>query len=231
MTGDVVEYAACAALGALVGAVELLGRYRDSPGRIAGMAAFRTYVAVNAFVSIAALALARANHWTFGITASVNATRVAVSGVAGLAVLRSGFALVRIGDRDVPAGPGAIVTGLLAVIERMIDRKQATERSANVAKCMQGVSFDLAAKVLPRHCLLLLRNATPEETTALAAAVAEIAEESGSDQARAYNLGVALINFAGPEVVKQAVETLHNEISTTDNLDFGPDTEFFAREE
>lgn len=235
MTGDIVEYVACVTLGCVVAATELLGRYRDSPRQIAHMAAFWAYLAINGAVSALALALARANGWTFGLGAmtSANAARVAVSGAAGLAVLRSGIALIRIGDREVPAGPGALITGLLVVIERVIDRTQARDRSATAARCMKGVSFDRAFKVLPKHCLLLLRNATPDETQALAAAVAEIAEDgSSSDQAKAYNLGIALINFAGPEVLNGAVNTLREEISGASPLiELSADTRLYVRDE
>ena len=218
MTGDLAEYLCCAAIGGVVATTELMGRYRDSPRRILQMAAFWIYVVVNALVSAGTLALARANGWTFGLSSATtaNATRVVVSGVAGLAILRSGIALIRIGEREVPAGPGAVVTGLLLVIERAIDRMQARDRSAVVRACMHGVSFDRAFEALPTHCLLLLRSATSEETQALTAAVVEIAgDSSSSDQAKAYNLGVALINFVGLEVFIGAVETLREEISAT----------------
>jgi hypothetical protein len=198
------------------------------------MTAFWVYVAINGSVSAGALALARANGWTFGLNSvtTANVARVLVSGAAGLAVLRSGIALIRIGDREVPAGPGALITGLLVVIERVIDRTQARDRSRAVATCMKGVSFDRAFKVLPKHCLLLLRNATVDETQALAAAIAEIAEDgSSSDQAKAYNLGIALINFAGPEVLNGAVATLREEISAKGaGIELFADTRLYVRD-
>jgi hypothetical protein len=232
VTGDITEYVTCLLLGALVAATELMGRYRDSPRLISQMPAFWLYVSINAGFSALALALARANNWTFGLASvtTANVARIVVSGAAGLAVLRSGIALIRIGDREVPAGPGALVTGLLVVIERVIDRRQARDRSAAVAACMKGVRFDRAFKVLPKHCLLLLRNATPEETHALAAAVAEMVEDvSSSDQAKAYNLGIALINFTGPEVLNRAVETLRDEIAPTSPLlDLSEDSDLYS---
>ena len=207
------QYAVVGAIGGTVGLVEVLSRYTDSLHLVLRLWATWFYAGVNAGAALLVLALARSNGWTFGIPGDETIARVVGSGVAAMAVLRTGIGIFKIGDKEVAAGPGAFLTAMLGIFERVVNRKQGQTRSATAARCMKGVSFAKAASLLPEHCLLLLKDPTKQESQELAAAVADIAKgDSGSDQAKAYNLGVALINFAGPEVTHQAVETLRAEI-------------------
>lgn len=206
------QFAIVGAIGATVGLVEVLSRYTDSLRFVARLWATWLYAAVNAGAAMLVLALARSNDWTFGIPGDETVARVVGSGVAAMAVLRTGIGLVKIGDKEVAAGPGAFLTAMLGIFDRVVNRKQGEARSAKAAECMAGVSFAKAQSLLPEHCLLLLKDPTKQESQELANAVATIARATGSDQAKAYNLGVALINFAGPEVTLQAVSTLGEEI-------------------
>jgi hypothetical protein len=206
------QFAIVGAIGATVGLVEVLSRYTDSLRLMAKLWATWLYAAVNAGAAMLVLALARSNDWTFGIPGDKTVARVVGSGVAAMAVLRTGIGLFKIGDKEVAAGPGAFLTAMLGIFDRVVNRKQGEARSASAAECMEGISFEKAQALLPEHCLLLLKDPTKQESQELANAVATIAKAAGSDQAKAYNLGVALINFAGPEVTLQAVRTLHEEI-------------------
>lgn len=207
-----LEFVLVGLIGATVGFVEVLSRYTDSLRSVARLWATWLYAAVNAGAAALVLMLARSNDWTFGIPGDETAARVIGSGVAAMALLRSGIGLVKFGDKEVAAGPGALFTAMLGIFDRVANRTQGEQRSAKAAHCMAGISFEKAQVLLPEHCLLLLKDPTKQESTELANAVSTIAKSTGSDQAKAYNLGVALINFAGPEVTLQAVRTLRSEI-------------------
>lgn len=211
--GEVVRYAACALIGTVVGGTELLTKYRDSQRELLRLWSLWLYVGVNAGAACLVLAVARANGWTFGLPLAQHWAQVLGAGIAAMAVLRVGLGFFRFGDRDIPAGPGAVMVAMQAICERNIDRRQAGRRSQRARELMTGVSFVKAVDALPTHCLLALKTASKEESQELAAAVADIAkDERSSDQAKAYNLGVALINFAGPELLAQAVRTLGDDI-------------------
>jgi hypothetical protein len=208
-----VEYLVVALIGVTVGLVEVVSRYTDSIALVMKLPATWLYAGVNAGAAALVLAMARSNDWTFGIPGDHDVARVVGSGVAAMAVLRTGIGVFKIGDKEVAAGPGAFLTAMLGIFERVVNRKQGHLRSQKSSECMEGVSFARAKFILPEHCLLLLKDPTKEESQELAAAVARIAtDQESSDQAKAYNLGVALINFAGPEVTSQAVQTLRHEI-------------------
>ena len=207
------QYAVVALIGATVGFVEVVSRYTDSLRSVARLWATWLYAAVNAGAALLVLMLARSNDWTFGIPGDKTVARTIGSGVAAMALLRSGVGLVKMGDKEVAAGPGMLFSAMLGIFDRVANRTQGEQRSAKAAQCMAGISFEKAQVLLPEHCLLLLKDPTKQESTELANAVSTIAKSTGSDQAKAYNLGVALINFAGPEVTLQAVRTLRDEIS------------------
>ncbi len=156
-----------------------------------------------------ALLVARAND--LGLGGPVN--QVLVCGAAAMLVLRSAVANVRLGERDVSVGLGAIIESLLATFDRVIDRNQATTRSETVRSLMQHVSFEKAYDALPAHCLYLMVNAPPDDATRLSSNVAQIFGSNYTDQVKAYNLGVVLLDFAGEQVLKGAVKTLGNEIT------------------
>src|SRR3954465_13094207 len=153
-----MAYLLASFLGVLVAAVELASRYRDKPVALLGMVGSWIYVGLNAATSAAALAAARAFGWDFGATSSRMAlvVQVLAAGVAGLALLRSSVFVVRIGDRDVGVGASVIVSELLGIIDKSIDRRRAADRALLVTEIMKNVSFEKAYLPLPGFCLSLL---------------------------------------------------------------------------
>ena len=83
MGSPYLDFILVAALGGVVGAGELVSRYRDAPtGALrSGAAAF--YIFLNVAASLAALALIHAFGWTFGVTSGGAALRWTQVGVAG----------------------------------------------------------------------------------------------------------------------------------------------------
>jgi hypothetical protein len=100
-----LDWAAVALLGAVIGASELISRYKDDPG-----AALRSwpavfYIAINSAASVAALGLIRANGW-FGPS---QWTQILMAGVSAMAFFRTSLFVVRAGDRDVGVGPSGFL--------------------------------------------------------------------------------------------------------------------------
>lgn len=77
---------------------------------------------------------------------------------------------------------------------------------------MRGVSFAKAKLALPTYCLGLLQNVSAEDQADLRTAVDALAGSEMTDGQMALNLGLLLMNVAGPDVLRSAVETLREEI-------------------
>jgi hypothetical protein len=147
-----LDWAAVAMLGGVVGASELISRYKDHPG-----AAIQTwpaifYIAINSAASVGALGLIQANRW-FGPSRWI---QILMAGVGAMAFFRTSLFVVRAGDRDVGVGPSGFLQIFLTAADRAVDRKRAAARSDAVAAVMKDVDFDKALKALPPYCVVLM---------------------------------------------------------------------------
>jgi hypothetical protein len=130
-----LDWLAVAALGAIVGASELISRYRDQPG-----AALRTwpaivYIGINAVASVVALGLIQVNSWF----AQSRWTQILMAGISAMAFFRTSLFVVRAGDRDVGVGPSGFLQIFLSAADRAVDRQRAAARSDAVGVVMKGV--------------------------------------------------------------------------------------------
>ncbi|MCW2883909.1 MAG: hypothetical protein QOE54_7408 [Streptosporangiaceae bacterium] len=209
-------YLIVAALGGLVGAAELISRYRDRPASLARVISTWAYVLINAGAGATALLLIHIFEWDFGASASTpgarGAVQVMVAGFGSMALFRSALFTVRIHDQDVAVGPSTLLTALLAAADRGVDRMVAQNRSAKARSIMTHVSFARSRLALPTLCLALLQNVSAEDQRDLRTAVDALAGSKMSDTQKALNLGLLLMNVAGADVVEAAVKTLHDEI-------------------
>jgi len=203
-----LDSAAVAALGGLVGASELISRYRDNPS-----AALKTwpaifYVSVNIIASVAALGLILGYGW-FG---SARLTQILMAGVSAMAFFRTSLFVVRAGDRDVGVGPSGFLQIFLAAADRDVDRTRAAARSDAVAKVMKGVDFDKALQVLAPYCIALMQNLSPEDQDVLKRVLESLKQRDAEPSVKALLLGIELINVVGVDVLTTAVNSLGDQI-------------------
>lgn len=198
------------ALGAGVGLAELVSRYRDEPSALPKSLSFWVYLLLNAGASAFAYALIRVFGWTFGLEDSParGATQVLVAGLAAMALFRSSLLNLKIGDQDVSVGPNALLTSLLNVADRSVDRRRAAQRSRSVGQTMANVSFEKARLALPAYCLQLMQNVSLEEQQKLRTAVDALDVTEMPDDLKTLNLGLLLMNTVGPAVLNAAVKDL-----------------------
>lgn len=208
MNWDWLDWAAVALAGGIVGASELISRYKDEPG-----AAIRTwpalfYIAINSAASLGALGLIHANGW-FGPS---RWTQILMAGVSAMAFFRTSLFVVRAGDRDVAIGPSGFLQIFLAAADRAVDRQRAAARSDAVARVMKGIDFDKASKALPPYCLALMQNVSPEDQQVLNRTLEGVANQGVEPDVKALLLGLELINVVGVDVLTTAVKSLGDQI-------------------
>lgn len=203
-----------AALGAAVGLAELVTRYRDQPSALLGSISFWLYLLMNAAASAGALALIDVFGWNFGVQdeAPRAVTQVLVAGLAAMTLFRSSLFNLRIGEEDVAIGPNAVLTSLLSVVDRAVDRRRAADRSKSIVATMSGVAFGKAKIALPAYCLQLMQNVPLEEQQKLRTAVEALGLADMDDDLKALNLGLLLTNTVGPVVLTAAVRDLGSKI-------------------
>lgn len=203
-------------IGLIVGTTEVLSRYRDSPWKALLNAPAAIYVLVNVVASLLALLLIVVFNWKFTADPSSSQeqwVRVLLAGTGAMSFFRSSLFTFRVGDKDVPIGPGLIFQVLLDVTDRAVDRARAKPRSIAVAKIMADISFAKAQSALPAYCFALMQNVTADEQAAFGKQVAQLsAATTMSEAVKSLALGLALMNLVGDAVLLAAVESLRDEI-------------------
>jgi hypothetical protein len=203
-----LDWAAVALLGGVVGASELISRYKDNPG-----AAMKTwpaifYVAINGAASFGALGLIHANGW-FG---SSRWTQILMAGVSAMAFFRTSLFVVRAGDRDVGVGPSGFLQIFLAAADRGVDRSQAAKRSDVVVEAMKDIDYAKAKSALPPYCLALMQNVSQEDQRVLDRVLEALDKRELEPNVKALLLGIELINVVGADVLTTAVDSLGEQI-------------------
>jgi hypothetical protein len=214
MVGNLVSYparyAATALFGFLVGVTELISRYRDKPTAPLGTWPGVIYIATNVIASVSALWVLQRQGVTFdfGGILPPELAQVLLAGFGAMLLFRSALFVVRVGDSDVSIGPAAVLQIILNAADRACDRLRAGPRSARVYQIMRGISFERAKLALPLHCFSLMQNVSTAEQTQLMQTIDALAAKAMTDEVKAYNLGLLLMNVLGEDVLEKAVEVL-----------------------
>jgi hypothetical protein len=120
--------------GGIVGASELLSRYRDEPMRALATVAGASYVYLNALVS--ALTYGLLTRYADGLLPGLADDPLMTSIVAGfgaMAILRSKFFTLRTASGEsISVGPDAAISAFLDAADRGVDRARASQRLALV---------------------------------------------------------------------------------------------------
>jgi len=203
-----IDWGLVAAIGGVVGASELVSRYKDAP--FAALKAWPgiLYVAINGAASVAALGLVHA----YGLFPASRWTQVLTAGVSAMAFFRTSLFVVRAGDRDVAIGPSGFLQIFLDAADRGVDRKRAAARSAAVAEVMKDVDFTKALPALPPYCLALMQSVSADDQQVLRRSLDALQASGAEPSVKALLLGLELINVVGVDVLTTAVKSLGDQI-------------------
>lgn len=206
-------YASVALFGAAVGASELLARYRDAPFMALRTSAARWYIALNGAASLLAYVLIVQFKFEFGATAeNKNLVQALVATFGSMVFFRSSLFTIKVGETDVPVGPGIFFQVLLFATDRGCDRERAEPRSTLVNQIMHGVSFEQARDALPNFCFELMQNVPATERQQFRQVVDALASSAMPDSVKVLNLGLMLMNVVGSQVLAAAVKALGEKI-------------------
>ena len=219
---DQGQWLAAFALGALVGAGEIISRYNDAPQRALFTVPGSIYWAINGLSAVIALLLIRASGLTFGIDANpdapgtvglaVGALQVLVAGFGAMAFFRSSFFFANIDGQEVGIGPSTLLQTMLTASDKAVDRTRAKARARFVSSIMQDVSAPKAERSLPAHSVALMQNLAKENQQAFGNEVRTLYDTPMNDQVRVLNLGLLIMNYMGPDVLRAAVSALQDVI-------------------
>lgn len=195
-------------LGGLVGVAELVTRYRDSPRRLLGMLSFHAYWLGNAGVACLALLILREGLVTVSVGDQETSwlARCLVAGLGSMLLLRSSFLILKDGNGDRPVGLSAGIDSILKFFEEIVRRNQATSRAIAVRKLMVDLPYEQSLVDLPPACISLMSQPSRVDIETLTSTVSNLAQdEKRSDNAKLAELGAALVEFCGKDVLRGAI--------------------------
>lgn len=210
-----LAYVLALVFGALVGATELSGRYRDSPMSAIASVPAQLYMGVNALASLAMVWVLYTGRLRLGFSVFAGhplLDALVIGGFSAMALFRSAVFTVRVRDTNVAVGPAAVLQEILRTTDRETDRRRAEPRAAGVRRIMEGVTFFRAKERLPVLCLALMQNIDPAERENLNQAVTGLEALKIADGGKSYALGLLLMNLVGEDVLTRAVESLGESI-------------------
>ncbi|HEX6469720.1 MAG TPA: hypothetical protein VF069_11545 [Streptosporangiaceae bacterium] len=163
----IIKLLCAAVIGGLIGAAELVARYRDRPGEAALSPSGLVYVSVNAVAALVALVVVVTAGFRFGLpavapAAGLSVVQVVTAGLGSAAVLRASVTVVH--DRGITMGPISLLHALLTIVDAAMARKRALARLSGDE--LDGLSFardhvalaQLACHALPRFDLAEARR-------------------------------------------------------------------------
>ena len=223
MNGSLLDYLAVAVLGALVGAAELVSRYRDAPARAVYNLPAAIYIALNLAASIAALAIIHVYGWTFGVNGAVAQrwAQVGIAGTSAMALFRTSLFTLRAGDHDIGIGPSTFLQIFREASDRAVDRLRAKARGDQVGELMTGIDYDKASQGLPPYCLALMQNVPDDDQVKLKDSIVLLNNAAIDPAIKVRILGLQLMNVVGPNVLLAAVDALHDQMQAAETTKAG----------
>jgi hypothetical protein len=191
-------------IGLLVGATEMISRYRDDPFAPLISMPGALYILINGGASALAYYLLRLLAPDMS-----EPLRTFTAGIAAMTFFRSSLFTVRLAGADVPVGPNLVLLTVLKALDRAYDRTRAEPRSAVIREIMGQLAFDQVKNALPALCFDLMQNLSSDELSAINTQVTQLSQSTAmSDRSKSLSLGLALLNLVGERTLRAAVTTL-----------------------
>jgi len=229
----VLDWLAVSILGLIVGAGELVVRYRHVPLRALFSRSVVFYAAIyaviNALAALVALTLIHAFGLTFGMDQQESATelrvtRVLVATLGAMLFLRISLFNVRIGDHDVAIGPRVFLQTVLNAVDRAVDRYRAKLRAETVSRIMEGVSYKRAFMLLPPLVLPQMHDVSSVDQERFVEKLDQIDKDTSlSDHVKVMMLGLVTMDYVGVAALETAVNSLRPLLTQPGLEEFSPD--------
>lgn len=150
---------------------------------------------------------------SFGIAGKNGLGMAAVAGLGSMAIMRSAFISLKLGEAKYSVGPGVLLDILLSHLDKKIDQERATSSAIEVHDVMRNIDFSKANLPLPTVCLHMLEQVSRDDQEEMRREVEKFNTTPGMTQeAQNICLGISIKKVAGLEVLKTAVDILGKEI-------------------
>jgi len=206
-----------AAFGGIVGASELISRYRDAPMRALATVAGASYVFLNAVVS--GLTYGLLTRYADGLLPGLADDPLMTSIVAGfgaMAILRSKFFTLRTASGEsIAVGPDAAISAFLDAADRGVDRARASSRLALVYKEASKVERPVDGPDFMEISIAALQNLSDEDKARFVKRIEAVQGSSYTAQLKLQALCYELLTLIGERNFSDLMANLQTYIRVT----------------
>ena len=210
-----VYYILALAIGVVVGASELVSRYRDEPLQALTSTPGVVYCLLNGLVS--ALVYGLLVRYGKNILPGIANDRLMLSITAGfgaMALLRSKFFTLRTqAGEDVAIGPDAAVQAFLEAADRSVDRVRAQRRLKLVVEWAQRIKPPEPGNDFLRVSLAAFQNLSGDEKKIFFGVIDEVAQKPYSPELRLQAIAYGLLNLSGERIFRAFMTSLKEYVS------------------
>jgi len=198
----------CAVAGALAvvaTAAELVGRFKDAPGRALCTAPALLYMAINGLLAMmifAGLHYGDPPGNTFAV-----AEQVLLACFAARVAVRVRVAGLKGADGQISeTGPGQFSERLLAAIARQLNREEAVRRLRTVSEALVGMDYQIAFGFFVSELMSAMQDLTDDEKRDIGDALQVIdSRRDLDDDTRIDMLGYLVMDYGGQDFLEQLV--------------------------
>lgn len=153
---------------------------------------------------------------SFG-TIGKNGISIAVAaGLGSMAIMRSAFINLKLGETKYSVGPGVLLDILLISLDKKIDQNRAMCSAIEVHDVMEDIDYSKANISLPTLCLHMLEQVSRDDQEEMKREIEKInATHELTQKAKSLCLGISIKKLAGLDVLNTAVNILGEEIQLT----------------
>ena len=180
-------------IGTAVGLSELLSRYAWTFRDIVKLSAGLTYLGLNGLVAVVGYLAAVQWNLLSALHDRNELWRVLAISLLAMAALRSAFANIRVGGKEVAAGLASFIEIFLRRAERELDQKLGFERLNAIADALEGLTYSATKDFFLAMTEGVLRSLTKPDVEGLQNDVAKIDALEVDDTTKMALLGMRIV--------------------------------------
>ena len=197
--------------GVLVGAAEVVSRYRDEPFLAILSKPGLCYLTLNALFSGAAYGLLVNYKQVYPSVGNDLLLASIVSGFGAMVVMRSKlFSFRTEAGEEYAIGPDAVLSIFLRSVDRSIDRGRSSRRQNLVYDEVRRIKDPSKASDFLRVSLASYQNLSVAEKTELNQVILKIEAENLSPQLKLMAMGFGFLNIGGEKNFRELIRQLRN---------------------
>lgn len=213
----IVNYIFVLILGFLFSGIELASRYKDDPVNAINSLPGIIYLLINGIISCFGYFIITTFSLNFKVESDLPinaqiASDIILASMSSFFIMRSSFLTLGGENNQIDLGLNVIIKKLILIVDRQVDRYQASSRAKDITNILKDVSLrQLEVQVMPL-CLQVMQNVSQDELNEIneefeSFAIFE-ADYPKNEETKKLSAGLMLYSLVGKKVLETTITHL-----------------------